>query len=342
LLRVAGLVRLVRLIRKYKALEELRLVVQGLMESFQTLAWTVVLSAVFIYICAVLLTRQIGHNFEVYGDYRKLSGGWDHEEYFGTVGRSMYTLLQAMTLDSWSSRVARHTIANQWYMTGFWVIFLLISTFGIMNIVVSVIVELMLTASQNNEKRLRVREDRTRRQELESLREIFMVSDTDCSGYLTLDEFLEAVKNPEVQWRMRQLDLPLGDAAKLFHVLDDDKSRSLTITEFINQCMKLKGPAQSKELLAIQAHAEKLARKMDILAESLADSERMMGALDEVTSRISKRFDVAVLGSRRKIAQQVGGASPMRLPPREGPGGDHAPLSIGNRPVLPPFPDLLR
>merc|ERR1719416_387612 len=211
-------------------------------------------------------------------------------------------------------------------MTGFWVIFLLISTFGIMNIVVSVIVELMLTASQNNEKRLKVVEDRARRQELESLREEFMI----------------AVKNPEVQWRMRQLDLPLGDAAKLFHVLDDDKSRKLTITEFINQCMKLKGPAQSKELLAIQAHAEKLARKMDILAQSLADSERMMGALDEVTSRISKRFDVAVLGSRRKIAHSVGGTSPVKPPPRQGPRGDEAPLSIGNRPVLPQFPELLR
>merc|ERR1719259_1155475 len=136
LFRVAGLIRLVRLIRRYKFLEELRLVVEGMQESAQTLLWTVLLTTVFIYICAVLLTKQIGHNTEVYGDYRKLSGGWDHEELFGTVGRSMYTLLQAMTLDSWASKIARHTIVNQWYMTAFWVIFLLVSTFGIMNIVV--------------------------------------------------------------------------------------------------------------------------------------------------------------------------------------------------------------
>mmetsp|Transcript_105512 Transcript_105512/g.273180 ORF Transcript_105512/g.273180 Transcript_105512/m.273180 type:complete len:523 (-) Transcript_105512:194-1762(-) len=342
LFRVAGLVRLTRLIRKYKALEELRLVVQGLAESFQTLAWTVILTAVFIYISAVLLTKQIGHNISIYGNYKKLSGGWDHEEYFGTVGRSMYTLLQAMTLDSWSSKIARHTIANQWYMTGFWVLFLLISTFGIMNIVVSVIVELMLTASQNNEKRLKVRADRARRAELESIKEIFMAGDEDNSMTLDLNEFMAAIQRPEVQARMRQLGIPLSDAARLFGVIDEDGSRSLSFNEFITGCMKLKGPAQSKELLAIQAHADSLAKKMDILAESLADSERMMGALDEVTARISKRFDMAVLGSRRKIAHSVGGSSPMKQPPREGPGGDQAPLSIGNRPALPPFPDLLR
>ena len=30
--------------------------------------------------------------------------GWDHEELFGTVGRSMFTLMQVMTLDSWLSK----------------------------------------------------------------------------------------------------------------------------------------------------------------------------------------------------------------------------------------------
>merc|ERR1719436_1191762 len=144
----------------YKVLEELRLVVEGMKESCQTLIWTVILTTVFVYISAVLLTKQIGHNVEVYKNYKKLSGGWDHEELFGTVGRSMYTLLQAMTLDSWASRIARHTIVNQWYMTAFWVLFLMVSTFGIMNIVVSVIVELMLVASQNNDARTRVREEK--------------------------------------------------------------------------------------------------------------------------------------------------------------------------------------
>ena len=72
----------------------------------QTLFWTVVLLVVVLYIAAVILTQQIGHNVEIYGNYRKLSGGWDHEELFGTVGRSMFTLMQVMTLDSWLSKAS--------------------------------------------------------------------------------------------------------------------------------------------------------------------------------------------------------------------------------------------
>lgn len=342
LFRIVGLVRLLRLIRNQKSLEELQLVLWGLVESAKTLVWTVMLMILLIYICAVFLTKQIGHNVDVYGDYRKLSGGWDHEEFFGTVGRSMYTLMQCMTLDSWSSRIARHVMANQIYMLGFFMLFLFLSTFGIMNIVVAVIVEQMLTASQNNEKKQRVREEKAKKAELESIKDIFVMSDADGNGILELHEYTESVKNPEVQWRMRQLELPTADAAKLFAVIDGDGSRSLSIEEFIAGCTKLKGVAQSKDLLGIQAQADILGQRMDTLVDGLADGERMLDALDEVTARIERRFDSAIQGSRRKIARSVGGTKPMVQPEKkERSKGDLVPLSIGNRPALPAFPDLL-
>ena len=102
--RIVGISRLYKLIKRYRRLDELRLLLQSLKDSMQTLFWTVVLLVVVLYIAAVILTQQIGHNVEVYGNYRKLSGGWDHEELFGTVGRSMFTLMQVMTLDSWLSK----------------------------------------------------------------------------------------------------------------------------------------------------------------------------------------------------------------------------------------------
>mmetsp|Transcript_9633 Transcript_9633/g.22133 ORF Transcript_9633/g.22133 Transcript_9633/m.22133 type:complete len:534 (+) Transcript_9633:71-1672(+) len=342
LFRIIGLVRLLRLIRKFKSLEELQLVLAGLVESSKTLIWTVLLMIMLIYICAVFLTKQIGHNVDVYGDYRKLSGGWDHEEFFGTVGRSMYTLLQCMTLDSWSSRIARHVMANQVYMLFFFMLFLILSTFGIMNIIVAVIVEQMLTASQNNEKKTRIREERAKKAELDMLKDIFDRSDADGNGRLELHEYNAAVKDPEVQWRMRHLELPIADAAKLFSVIDGDGSRELSIEEFIAGCNKLKGVAQSKDLLGIQSQADTLGQRMDTLNDSLADGERMLAALDEVTLRIARRFDSALEGSRRKLARSVGGSKPMVQPQKkERAKGDLVALSIGNRPALPVFPDLL-
>eukprot|EP00930_Biecheleria_cincta_P045462 TRINITY_DN31329_c0_g1_i1.p1 TRINITY_DN31329_c0_g1~~TRINITY_DN31329_c0_g1_i1.p1 ORF type:complete len:526 (-),score=124.44 TRINITY_DN31329_c0_g1_i1:357-1934(-) len=340
--RIVGISRLYKVIKKYRQLDELRLLLQSLKDSMQTLFWTVVLLIVVLYIAAVILTQQIGHNVAVYGNYRKLSGGWDHEELFGTVGRSMFTLMQVMTLDSWCSKVVRHVAVNQWYMVAFFCIFLLITTFGIMNILVSVIVEKTLAASMQNKQRLRLREEKAQRAELDSIKEIFLISDTDGSNSLDLEEFLAAMKNPEVQWRMKMLELPVAETEKLFGVIDGDGSQTLSYNDFIQGCAKLKGFAMSKDMLAVMAQADALAGKMDLMADALAESERMVAGLDEITLRISRRFDSAVLGSRRRIANTVGGSKPIVPPKRDGPGGDNVPLSVGNRPNLPQFPDLLK
>eukprot|EP00929_Paragymnodinium_shiwhaense_P021892 TRINITY_DN14150_c0_g1_i1.p1 TRINITY_DN14150_c0_g1~~TRINITY_DN14150_c0_g1_i1.p1 ORF type:complete len:521 (+),score=171.08 TRINITY_DN14150_c0_g1_i1:142-1704(+) len=342
LLRIVGLLRLLRIIQMYRALEELRLVVEGLVNSFQTIAWVVVLIAAFLYIMGVVVTKTVGHNREVYEHYFYTSGGWDHEELFGTVGRSMYTLLQVMTLDSWSSRICRHIINNQWYMGLFFPAFLLISTFGLLNIVVSVIVEHTLTTAEKNEARMKVREERARNAELESINEIFVLADVDGSGDIDLEEFIRACHDPDVQWRLRQLELPVGDAARLFDILDGSGTRCLSKKEFMDGCRKLKGVAQSNDLLAIQVQADTLAARMEQLGSKLVEGERMMSTLDEVTARIVRRFESAVRGTRVKMAQQKGSTEPVVQPKRKRPGmQEDVDLSIGNRPALPAFPNLL-
>lgn len=343
LIRIVGLLRLLRIIKQYNSLEELRLVIQGMLDSFQTIAWVVVLLIIFLYICAIITTNTIGHNTEVYGRYRKLSGGWDHEELFGSVGRSMYTLLQVMTLDSWSSGVARHVIENQWYMSIFFLLFLLLSTHGILNVVVSVIVEHTLTAAQINESRRKIREDRKRKEELERITEIFKLADEDGSGVLDLEEFLKNLQKPEVHWALAEVGLPAADATRLFDAIDGSGTRTLNCDEFIAGCTKLRGPAQSIDLLAIQAQADALAMKMDLLSQSLNESERMMNAVDMVTMRITRRFAPAVLGTRQRIAHSKGGSEPVVPPKRTRPGlQEDVDLSIGNRPALPIFPNLLK
>lgn len=152
-------------------------------------------------------------------------------------------------------QVVRHVAVNQWYMIAFFCAFLLVTTFGIMNILVSVIVEQTLAASLQNKQRLKVREEKAQRAELDSIKEIFLISDTDGSNSLDKEEFLAAVKNPEVQWRMKMLELPVAETVKLFGVLDGDGSQTLSYTDFIQGCAKLKGHAMSKDMLAVMAQA---------------------------------------------------------------------------------------
>jgi voltage-gated sodium channel len=343
ILRVAGFLRLGRIFKRYRVLKELRLLVQGFNTSLSTIAWTSMLMFVVLYVCSALLTEQIGRNAPVYDEYRKMSGGWDHLEFFGTVGKSMYTLLQVATFDAWCSDIVRHVVGQQWYMGLFFVAFLLIVNFGLLNVVISVIVEHMLAAAQKNASQSKVREDKARLDELALMEDIFHEAEKNHSGHIDLLTFLEATKSEKVQWELRQLQLPVGECAKLFSVIGGAGSRSLSMPEFIKGCSQLKGTAQSKDLLAIQAQADILSFKMDDLGDCLMESELMVGLLDEISLRTLHRMEPAVEGHRRKLAHRVGGSAPM-VPPKKDyrrEGDDNMSMALGNRPELPQFPSLL-
>jgi len=304
------------------------------------LSWTVIIMLVFLYSCAVVATSAIGRN-EEYVEWTFLTNGWDADEMFGTVGRSMYTLVQCMTRDGWSSGVARYVISLDWTAAVFFAGFMLTSTYGLLNLVVSIIVEQTQTAAKNNSNREKVKMENKKKAELEQIREIFMMADEDGNGELELEEFMESIQDPDIMWRMRQIELPVDEAAELFSVIDGDGSRSLHLTEFLEGCTKLKGPAMSKDLFALNSLADALSNRMEELASELFQAEQMIQTCDIISVRLCQRFAPSMVSCLHRRAAQVGGSAPVvhMKPEMKGTCMD-TDLSFGNRPCLPYFPEL--
>merc|ERR1719491_2410450 len=341
LVRVLGLLRLLRVIRNYRSLKELRLVLQGLTGSLVMLMWTVLVLVVVLYVSSVFTTSTIGRSDD-FDNFKKLTNGWDHDELFGSVGRSMRTLSQCMTRDSWSSDVARYVIVQQWYMAFFFLAFMMVSTYGLLNLVIAVIVEQTLTGARANENRVKVKEERSRKADLDGLKEIFLLADEDGSGELDINEFLHALKDDDIHWRMHSLGLDIDDCSRLFSVIDGAGARTLSMDEFIDGCTKLKGTAKNKDLLAITAQADTLAQKMDSLGEEMQKTEKMLHQLDEISVSITNRFNPAIKCSRKKIAKAVAGSAPVvPMKPEKLGSTIGVDLASGNRPLLPKFPNLL-
>lgn len=269
----------------------------GLVESLKTLMWVSLLLVLFIYVWSIFFTMQVGQDYERYSDYYKISGGWNHEEFFGTVPKSMFTLFQVLTLESWAEGVARHVITRDPVMAIPFILFLMIATFGLLNLVVGVIVENTLAAARNNEEKLRKQQERERTRVLGHLRDIFEMADEDGSGTLTIDEFREALRNPDVVNKLKLIDLPVSDAEELFIVLDHDGSGELSVDEFIGGCVRLKGHAKSKDLLAVQISVESLAKRLDVLEDKLQISEDKVVLLDQKTQKMAKQARQVFLDS---------------------------------------------
>jgi len=287
--RVLRMAKLIRLLRVIPSLHEVYLIMNGLMEATKTLGWVCVLLVLDLYIFAVLFTTQVGHNDSAFDPYFRDSKGWDHELYFGTVSKSMFSLFQILTLDSWAEDIARHVCAM---MPGFqWVfiLFITLTTFGLLSIVVGVIGENILQEASSNKKEVAKKQDAERSRIMDSIREVFALVDKDNSGNVSLLEVKRALQNPEVNSRLRMIDFPVGELEEIFMLLDTDRSGSISIQSFIKGCMRLKGDAKSKDLLEVQINVEALGKDLALLDEKFGLANVKIRILAKKTKKMAKQ-----------------------------------------------------
>jgi voltage-gated sodium channel len=70
-------------------------------------------------------------------------------DWFGNLGRSLYTLFQIMTLESWSMGISRPVMEQFPYAWAFFVSFILVATFTMLNLFIAIIVNAMQSFSED-------------------------------------------------------------------------------------------------------------------------------------------------------------------------------------------------
>lgn len=275
ILRIARVARIFRLLRFFK---ELWLLVVGVFDAIRTLVWTWLLMALVIFIAAIFITRLVGRRID---DQNALL-----TQYFGTVHASMFTLFQIMTTEGWVG-VARETMRYEPWAWLFFIIYLVITTYAIMNVVVAVIVEKTL------ERALQTREDRLKKAEEECLSALaaivsfFKKADATGAMVLTKADFLTACTRPEVVQLLSDIDVDVAkpeEAAGLFDVLDVDASGALDMDEFVEGVLNARGEARSKDVLSAQCQMWRSEER--VRAQLLESSEVIDGAVELVSTEV--------------------------------------------------------
>lgn len=117
--------RVLRVLRLLTMVPNMRRVVGGLLAAIPGLASVFGIISIIFYVAAVIATKLFGADFP---------------EWFGTLGSSAYTLFQVMTLESWSMGIVRPVMEVFPQAWMFFVLFILISTFTMLNLFIAVIV----------------------------------------------------------------------------------------------------------------------------------------------------------------------------------------------------------
>lgn len=130
-LSVLRALRILRLLRIVSINKSLRRVVEGFLSALPGMASVMLLMGLIFYIAAVMATKLFAPTFP---------------QWFGSLGQSAYSLFQIMTLESWSMGIVRPVMAQHPYAWLFFVPFILVTTFAVMNLVVGLIVNSMQDA----------------------------------------------------------------------------------------------------------------------------------------------------------------------------------------------------
>ncbi|RYH10855.1 ion transporter [Tropicimonas sp. IMCC6043] len=123
--------RVLRVLRVISVMPRLRRVVEGFISALPGMGSVFLLMGLVFYIGAVMATKLYGASFP---------------EWFGSLGRSLYSLFQIMTLESWSMGIVRPVMAEYPGAWAFFVPFILLTTFAVVNLLVGLIVNSMQDA----------------------------------------------------------------------------------------------------------------------------------------------------------------------------------------------------
>jgi len=85
----------------------------------------------------------------------------------------------------------------------------------------------------------------------EEVKRIFKEADSDQSGHMTFKEFYKHLENPWVRAYFSGLDLDVSDARIIFTLLDVDGDDHVSIDEFVDGALKMKGSAKSIDMMAL-------------------------------------------------------------------------------------------
>jgi voltage-gated sodium channel len=119
--------RILRVLRLVALVPSMRGVVTALLTAVPGMASIAALLGLLVYVAAVMATQLFGDGVP---------------DRFGDLGSSLFTLFQVMTTDDWAN-IAREAMVVQPLAWIFFIVYLLVSTFAVLNLFIAVVVRAM-------------------------------------------------------------------------------------------------------------------------------------------------------------------------------------------------------
>jgi len=259
ILRVMRLVRIIRLVRVMRLIGELRTLVMSIAGSMKSLCWAISLLFLLIYIIGVYITQIVS-------DHRASKRLTDAavnpalEQHYGTLILTILVLFEAVTGGvDWQNVLdpLMHEI-SPWLgvLFTFYIAFVLLA---MMNVVTGVFTETALLSAKKDKDIYMVNH----------VRDLFHSLDLDESGMITWNEIEAQMNTPEFQEYFKAIDVDVSEAQGLFKLLDLNDHGEISADDFLNGCIRIRGPARALETMLLLRETSRVAERQRLQARSL-------------------------------------------------------------------------
>mmetsp|Transcript_69353 Transcript_69353/g.162351 ORF Transcript_69353/g.162351 Transcript_69353/m.162351 type:complete len:364 (+) Transcript_69353:648-1739(+) len=265
IMKIARLVRIVRVASVLRFIRALRILIFSIMQTLKSLLWSLVLLFVIIYAFAVLFTDAAVTYQYMNGENAELS------RMFGSLIGSMSTLLRSISGGmNWQGPAdALGQVGTEWEIL--FTLYVTFSCFAVLNVMTGVFCHSAITGAAQDEHLMVQSLLQEKDQFRQKFEQLFHEVDDDGTGHITLNEFERHFNDASLAALFEALDLPSTDAWSLFQTLDADGDHMIDADEFLDSCIRMRGPPRSVDVCAIKRQANKIRRQVMDLADVIED-----------------------------------------------------------------------
>lgn len=272
LMRTFRLLRLLRIIRIFRLMKQLYLLANSMVDAASAVLWVSVLCLLILYVAAVVVTRLVGqpglgaHDTPLLDEFRV--------EHFGSVPTSMMTLFRLMTFPDLDQFKPVCDVMPG--MTGFFIGFIILMSFGMVSLLTGVITESLLEKSRHREDERRFDRERARRLLAEDLRRAFQGSSPAGPGVLNRLQFEQCKEEVLRLCSLHSMRLRPKDLDALFELVDDG-SGNIDAEELLYGMVQLNSEVRP---MAVMELRRLVVRGIHGIAEQMAGMDARMQMMD--------------------------------------------------------------
>lgn len=263
--RISRLMRTVRLMRSFKQFHDFQKMAYALACSFKTLLCSMAILMFVMFFFAVWFTQSAADS-----DARQHIQDLDVR--YGDLMSTTFTLFSSVAngVDWDDCFTPLHELS--WINGQVFIVYIIIVTFGVLNVVTSVFVDSVIQSVQHHKDMMLQEKDQQRALAMAHLKDVFLQADKDGSGEISCDEMQLFFQNPEMREYMEALDIKVDDTELLCNLLDVDNSGHVSAEEFCQGCLRLKGNARSIDIHSLTFQIANFLRKWSEFTVFVEDS----------------------------------------------------------------------